>query len=282
MDDELTVAKDFFMRRANRRFFSTPRERRAAFTLIELLVVIAIIAILASLLLPALGKAKARAQSINCLNNLKQLGLAWTMYAGDYQDKLVSNELGTTNAWIGGGMSSYPEATNVLDIMNGKLYPYNGSLGIYHCPADIIMPPSIRGMMKGRLRARSYSMEGRMGGSDNENWVLGAEYPMRRKTSDINNPGPSSAIVFTEESYLTLDDGYFAVKAPGVLIWQNSPTVRHNRAAEFAFADGHAEIWKWRFLNKEQDLDAAVTIGGVTTTPDLVRVQAAVAIKGQR
>jgi prepilin-type processing-associated H-X9-DG protein len=203
------------------------------------------------------------------------------MYAHDYNDRLVSNELGTTNAWIGGYVDSYPDATNVLNIRNGKLFPFNSSPDIYHCPTDSVMPASIRAVMKGRLRVRSYSMEGRMGGSDNENWVLGPEYPMRRRLSDINNPGPSSAFVFIEESYVTIDDGYFAVKAPGVLIWQNSPTTRHNKAAELAFADGHSEIWKWKFLSKDQSWDASVVVGGLNTTPDLVRLQAAVAIKGQ-
>jgi prepilin-type N-terminal cleavage/methylation domain-containing protein len=256
---------------------------RAGFTLIELLVVIAIIAILAGMLLPALSRAKAKGQSINCLSNLKQLALAWTMYAGDYSDKLVPNILGSTNAWIGGGVSSLPGATNVLDIINGKLYPYNTSSEIYRCPTDTRMPSDIASAMRGKRRVRSYSMCGRIGGDDAETgWVLGADYPMRKKMSDITTPSPSEAFVFIEESYLTIDDGYFATKAPGVLTWQNSPTVRHAKAGELAFADGHAEVWRWRFLIKDQDLDAGVVVGGVNSTPDLLRMQAAVAVKGAR
>ena len=126
-------------------------------------------------------------------------------------------------------------------------------------------------------------MNGRMGGADTSDvaafgatdtsWVLGTAYPLFKKSTSIINPGPSLAFVFIEESYLTVDDGYFAVKAPGVNIWQNSPTVRHGRSCELSFADGHAEIWRWRFLNKDQDLDAPVKVGGVDSTPDLVRLQ---------
>ena len=250
--------------------------------MIELLVVIAIIAILAGLLLPALARAKSKAQSINCMSNLKQLQLCWHMYANDNGDKCVPNLLGTTNAWIGGNVNVLPGATNVLDIMNGKLYQYNTSTEIYRCPNDTKMPPGLATALKGKRRVRSYSMEGRIGGDDAETgWVLGSQYPMRRKTGDILNPPPTSAFVFVEESYLTIDDCYFAVKAPGVLSWQNSPTVvRHGKASEFSFADGHAEIWKWHYLSTEQDLDAPVVSNGVNTTPDLVRVQAGVAFLG--
>jgi len=267
--------------------------RPVGFTLIELLVVIAIIAILAGLLLPALARAKAKAHNANCLGNLKQLQLCWHMYADDNHDNVAKNWLSDTRAWIGGEISSLPGATNINDIRNGKLYPYNTSLEVYRCPVDIQIPPDLPAM-KGKRRVRSYSMSGRMGGADATDasrfgvsdtmWVLNdgvaaGTYPMFKSTASIIDPGPAQAFVFIEESYLTIDDGYFAVKRPGVNIWQNSPTVRHGRACELSFADGHAEIWRWRFLNKDQDLDAPVAVGGVNSLRDLEKLQAAVAVR---
>jgi prepilin-type N-terminal cleavage/methylation domain-containing protein len=265
------------------------RSGHRGFTLIELLVVIAIIAILAGMLLPALAKAKAKAQNINCMSNLRQLTLSWTLYSHDNNDKLVLNWLGDTRAWIGGNVAAMPGATNLNDIKEGKLYQYSSSGDIYRCPTDVKVPSGLVSALKGKRRVRSYSMCGRMGGADDTDasrygtssttWVLGTGYPMRKQMTDIVNPGPTKAFVFIEESYFTIDDGYFAVKAPGITTWQNSPTVRHAQAGELSFADGHAEIWKWQYLRKEQDLDAPANSGGLNTMPDLMKLELAVAEK---
>ncbi len=234
-----------------------PIPPRNGFTLIELLVVIAIIAILAGMLLPALARAKQKALGLNCNSNAKQLQLAWTLYATDFHDYLVSNALDSPNAWISGDSAdlanNMPGATNVLTVRNGLLYKYNTSEKIYLCPGQPKVYSANTGGELNYTPARSFSISGQMnGGQDAGNGnvnpiILGsnpASAPANKRMADIRRPVPSEAMVFVDESEYTIDDGYFAALV-NEDTWQNYPASRHNISASFSFADGHSELHRW-------------------------------------
>ena len=205
--------------------------------------VIAIIAILASMLLPAMGKAKAKAQQIYCMNNYRQLQLCWQMYIDDHNDHLPPNEGGSggsrdtwispTRTWIKGNAFT---DTTTAGIQAGCLFPYNKSVKIYKCPAD---RSTVRDL--GKIpRTRSVSMNMYMNTNPDPSAT-----DCWHKFSAIRTPAPSQAFVFIDESEGSIENARFFTTQPDNWLWVDFVSIRHRNAGVLSFADGHAELWKW-------------------------------------
>ena len=241
-------------------------EDRRGFTLIELLVVIAIIAILAAMLLPALSKAKDKAKAIACMNNTRQLMLAWFQYAGDNNDHLVNNfgiaEIhatiadGTYQSWVNNVMSWQidNDCINPIGMTKAAFYKYSANAAIYRCPADVYVSGLQRAAHMS-YRPRSYSMNCYFGAM-NPTWTSGKNffdsgYRQFLKLSTISKP--ADLYVFLDEHPDSINDGYYEPFVQGIgkihsggATYNDLVASYHAGAAGFSFADGHAEIHKWR------------------------------------
>jgi prepilin-type N-terminal cleavage/methylation domain-containing protein/prepilin-type processing-associated H-X9-DG protein len=230
-----------------------PRARRCSggFTLVELLVVIAIIGILAALLLPALSSAKQRAQTIICLNNIKQLELCCHLYAADYNDFFPPNQVGgfvaapsgtnglnvvtNTASWCPGIAPQDPLVANT--VAAGNIYAYNKSPAIYHCPAD---HSTVDGMPD-TLRTRSYCMDISLSCADAVSTYW--------KFTQITVPPPAGIFVFIDTQEQDIWDATFGIFSPDNYYadyWLDLAADRHQRGANLSFADGHVEHWHWQ------------------------------------
>lgn len=255
---------------------SDRRRRGSAFTLTELLVVIAIIAIIASLILPALARAKARAQGSFCLNNTRQLAVAWMIYADEHNGQLAYN-MGRSarisaavpalagpqmaDNWVNNVLNweLSPDNTNSVALVETGIGPYTSkSAALYRCPSDNVVS-EIQRNAGWQSRVRSYSMNAMVGdaGSFSSSGVNVNNTNYVQFFRVFSVPQPSDIFVFLDEHPDSIDDGYFLNRdVEGAPQWTDLPASYHDGGANFSFADGHSEYRRWHNASTKQPAQA--------------------------
>jgi len=238
---------------------SLVRVRRPAFTLVELLVVIAITALLVAILVPALSRAKAKAEEVSCMSNLKQLQTCAKLYTMDNDDFLPPNrfvyDISTQGPSRGFSKSLTwcpglaPLDTTTENIERGLLFPYNKSTGIYRCPADKSWVKTPDGKFLHIRRTRSYNMSQSINGSPFHDETV-IFVPSFTKESEIDDPVPSKLFYFVDVHEDSILDSLFGIPPRGWVDedkprWWDLPAGRHSQGGNFSFADGHVERWRW-------------------------------------
>ncbi len=215
--------------------------------MIELLVVIAIIAILAALLLPALGRAKMKAEAVGCVSNLKQLQIGWAMYKDDHLETLIPNAPSgwpPWQTWCSGttvGWGNVNANTNRLPYLQSLMAPYMANqIGVYRCPGDKI--PSFNGQ-----RLRSYAMNSQMGSIYSGELTKGYNpgWKVYQKMTDVILPTPADAFVFAGEHAGSINDGYLQIRS-NTPQFPDVPGSYHGRSEGISFADGHVSLHRWQ------------------------------------
>ncbi|MGA2656394.1 MAG: type II secretion system protein [Verrucomicrobiota bacterium] len=238
------------------------------FSLLELLVVIAIICILAALLFPVLSRSRQRGQGTYCLNNLRQLQLAWAAYADDFQQRLIlnrgmfrANPANLFDTWAAGDVADLPDETNVALLARSLLGPYAKNYSVYKCPAD-------PGNPRGTARVRSVSMNNYMGGIGMD--IFSNQLAYNARLQDIRRP--ANSFVFLDERASSINDGYSVVELTtnySLLQPEDMPANYHVMAGSFSFSDGHAETKRWQSSYFARSPSTAGP-GGLSNNPDYI------------